>query len=95
MVSNYVKTPGIDTYTAGKDTVAVVVGNDEVHILNESAAQILEHCTGSSADEICSALEQAYPDASTETIRTDVTDTLEQLRSKGLVRFEQAERKSA
>jgi hypothetical protein len=91
MLSIYIKHSEVDVYNAGKDTVAVRAGKDEVHVLNPVAAQILEECDGRAMNEISESVARTYPDIPSDAIVTDVASALEQLEAIGLIQHQARE----
>ena len=75
-------------YRPVNDGAVLLSMPDEVYYgLNEVGSFIWEHLPPicPTIEELCSAVAKRYPDASLETIRTDVRELIEDLRRHGLV----------
>jgi hypothetical protein len=76
-------------YKAVDNGAVLLSVNDEVYYgLNGVGSYIWEHLPPvlENFDELCAAVGAKYPDASAETIRTDIRALLEDLMKHGLVR---------
>lgn len=67
--------------------VLLSTGAEVYYGLNETGARIWEHLEGcDTLEELCRALQEDYPDADPEVLRSDVEEILADLDDRGLLR---------
>lgn len=77
---------GLWTEDLEEEIVILVEADDQIHILNETAAEIWRLVDGQrSLDQIQRAFADTYPDVDPQILAEDVREVLDDLGKKGLV----------
>jgi len=83
--TTYRRHTDLDIEVAGRETVVLRRGRDEVHLLNTTAARILALADGRAAGAIADALGREHPQADRARVAADVARCLDELSRKGLI----------
>jgi len=76
----------VQIHVLGNETIVHDEHNHRVHVLNETARHIWDHCDGLTArQQVLKELQQMYPDTDPDAVAEDFCRTLDTLASAGIV----------
>jgi hypothetical protein len=81
----YELTSRLEFRDVGNDTLVYDASQQKVHVVNATAAEILQNCSGRATSEIVSILHQRF-DVGDRDVELDVQNVLDDFIQQGLVR---------
>lgn len=76
----------LETFPAGSEVLVRDVINGKIHVLNTTAAQILEMCNGRNDAAVLTARLAVGPNVEASTVAADIESLLEEFQRLGLLK---------
>lgn len=81
----YERVEHLELRKAGDEMLVHDLANEKIHVLNQTAGDVLEHCSRTSSDDLVSFLRTRY-EISDQDVDRDVREILERFVEDGLIK---------